>query len=304
MLKTNRDQFLPSILDSSFDFYTDSPADCAVILCIGGAMALTPLSQNRASWKYCRNLGKLQHVEREEDLWAGTSLENKSWQLHLNWDFSDSSLGLQYKMERAYQKRSPLPRHLVVYVVGGLLDFEDDTRDLGNESHVQTGQKNAEHLWDSLLMISSRWNCNVVYLGGGITPDNPQEKVALKACAWFQRLTELHTQEQDANTFPRIFFHDIYTPGKYIAWKEVRKFSKGPLENSIRVEPDGMVATFRSRMRRYALSFGIYSRNERLKQEREDREKDAKSNKRKKSKTVPSSLPKSSEAGKFNLLTN
>jgi hypothetical protein len=235
----------------------------AIIFCTGGSLSTT----NVGVWRGWSDHANYQQFVIKTDHFAGTELAGKVVEIHSRLFFHSSDMTKQLissftttkgNLNRAFNDRLGAPPRIArgpwpivelkranVYVIGTVLDFWDafNKRDKGSDLG-QLMLDWAERFFLQLRAARRHFGTDVFFLGTGVAADHPRfgEHVHL----FNARLLKLIKNEQRARgspDFPKVYFHDIYTPERHRPWRNFTKTTKSKVVIGWSDEPDVWTAT-------------------------------------------------------------
>jgi hypothetical protein len=182
----------------------------------------------------------------------GTALENRSVQILTKWDpRSEDHHEFAKRIPRFlknHQKKLPnlelnIPAKRCIFLTGGLLDLKTEfemnsSTDKTLESSVLAVNW-AKNMHGKMSYLQQHYGCNVYYLGCGIA--NDQESMGSFIHRFNGALIRLIFETNEAGNahYPRLAFHDIYTPPKHSSW-----IKRGTVQNEWNEEPRDWMQRF------------------------------------------------------------
>jgi hypothetical protein len=99
----------------------------------------------------------------------------------------------------------------------------------------KTGTHHAGLLWEILEELADKQKANVVYLGAGLTPDHPDSRISSFSLGWIKELIRRsrHAGEPNTPIYPRVYYHDLYTPSEFLPTNDSSYMTKDHESNSM-----------------------------------------------------------------------
>jgi hypothetical protein len=237
----------------------------AILLCVGGSLGNFKAGNCR---RVSRGDNYKTRLQDERDPFEGSCLAGHTVQIISSWNPSHempdfvASVRNILKSSHHVNGLSVEPEKRNIYVVGGLLDMRSDQ--VRNDAKpfpkelAMLARDWASDLFYRLKKLGEYYHGDIFYLGCGVANDHP--KLGSVVHHFNGKLTELvslHKSRQRA-PFPRIVFHDLYTPPFHERW------ISDP-SNKWQEEPESWTSRFMSQYVRYAIQQGVESSNNRYK---------------------------------------